>query len=60
MEIKFFVESQTKYLVIKHLSPTNELFVKFEKALEFTLEFTLSLLLHVSVYGHRQGAFIRA
>jgi hypothetical protein len=44
-----FVENQTKYLVIKVGSPTNELFIRFEKALEFTLEFTLSWLLHVSV-----------
>jgi cytochrome c oxidase subunit IV len=37
-------------------SPTNALFIKFENALKFTLKFTLSLLLHVSVYDHHQGS----
>ena len=42
---------------IKVNSPTNALFIKFEKALKFTLKFTLSLLVHVSVYDHHQGAY---
>jgi hypothetical protein len=41
-------------------SPTNALFIKLEKALKLTLKFTLSLLLHVSVYGHLQGAYVGA
>jgi hypothetical protein len=32
-------------------------FIKFEKVLKFTLKFTLSSLLHVSVYDHHQGAY---
>jgi hypothetical protein len=41
-------------------SPTNALFIKLEKALEFTLKFTLSLLLHVSVYDNLQGPYAGA
>jgi hypothetical protein len=41
-------------------SPTNTLFNKLGKALKLTLKFTLSLLLHVSVYDHHQGAYVRA
>jgi len=45
--------------VIKFHSPANALFIKFEKALKFTLKVTLSLLLHVLVYDHHQGACAR-
>jgi hypothetical protein len=38
-------------------SPTNALFIKLKKNLKFTLKFTLSSLLHVSVYDHHQGAY---
>jgi len=41
----------------KFNSLTNALFIKFVEAFEFTLKFTLSLLLHVSVYDHHQGAY---
>jgi hypothetical protein len=41
-------------------SPTKALFIKLEKALKFTLKFTLSSLLHVSVYDHHQGAYAGA
>jgi hypothetical protein len=41
-------------------SPKNTLFIKLENALKFTLKFTLSLLLHVSVYDHNQGAYTGA
>jgi len=41
-------------------TPTNVLFIKLDKVLKFTLQITFDLLLHVSVYGHHQGAFITA
>ena len=41
-------------------SPKNALFIKCEKDLKVTLKFTSSLLLHVSVYDHQQGAYARS
>jgi hypothetical protein len=42
-------------------SPTNALFfIILEKALKYTLKFTLTLLLHVSVYDHHQVAYVGA
>ena len=46
--------------IIKVHSPKNALIIKFENALKFTLKFTLSLLLHVSIYDRHQGAYKRA
>jgi hypothetical protein len=56
----------TKYKALKYKnklrgiyvvhSPTNALFIKLGKVLEFTLKHTLISLLHVSVYDHHQGA----
>jgi len=53
----FFCRCTVHFSVIEGHSPTNALFIKFEKALKFTLKFTLSLLVHVSVYDHHQGAY---
>jgi len=56
----FIYRCTVQFNVIRLYSPTNALFIKFEKTLKFTLKFTLSLLLHVSVYDHHQGAYARA
>jgi hypothetical protein len=41
-------------------TPTNAVCIKLDKVLNFTLKNHFGLLLHVSVYDHHQGAFIRA
>jgi hypothetical protein len=53
-------DDEWKEIIYSVHSPTNALFIKLEKALKFTLKFTLSLLLHVSVYDHHQGAYAGA
>ena len=56
----FFYRCAVHFSAIIVHSPTDALFIKFEKSLKFTLKFTLSLLQHVSVYDHHQGAYVRA
>jgi len=46
--------------IYKVHTPTNALFIKLEEVLKFTLKVTFDLLVHVSVYDHHQGAFVRA
>jgi hypothetical protein len=52
-----FAWNFTVTVVYRVHSPTNALFIKPERALKFTLKFTLSLLLHVSFYDHHQGDY---
>jgi len=41
-------------------TPTNVLFIKLHRVLKNYITNHFDLLLHVSVYGHHQGAFSRA
>jgi hypothetical protein len=55
--IAYYVSLYVHFDIYRGHSLTNALFIKLEKALKFTLKFTLSLLLHVSVYDHPEGAY---
>ena len=55
----FFIVVLCISMSLKVIHQQMYFFIKFKKALKFTLKVTLSLLLHVSVYDHHQGAYAR-
>ena len=55
--LTFFANKTESYKV--H-APTNALYINLDKVLNFYFKNHFDLLLHVSVYDHHQGAFIRA
>jgi hypothetical protein len=58
--ISYFYRCTVHFDICGVHSPTNALNIQLEKALKFTLKFTRSLLLRVSVYDRHQGAYAGA
>jgi len=56
----FFNRCTVHFDIYKVHTPTNALFIKLDKVLKIYIKNLFALLLHVLVYDHHQGAFIRA